>query len=416
MAHFLTAGGGTGNYTNSQLDTALRAGSASVGCRFDVLDQTLNYLGQLSYVSSATVDMDPTRLIPGGLRLTMLPDPLLPIATTTPFTRLIRPWFRMRMPDGGVAEWPCGVFVWTKPTETLQGVNGITTWDVQLGDQTHLLVLGGPGREGFSVPTNQALTTVINTVLQLALPYAPSLAGVTQSSTLSAGPLSWNLLTSQQPQAKPSGGIGDQIVGGSGAPATSWASILQVLHGSLGYMPGYFDWLGVYQARPMPPNLFSQPAAVLFYANATGIIESGVTSTPNLSNVANWVMVIANNANSNAMQSYAIADADILLPGHPYSHAKTGEYYRIIVSDGAAGDQQTLMARATSELYIRLAGATDLAMSTHAWPTIELWDVVGFQLPTDPTYDTARNFLSKGWSMDLFTGLMAHKLSRITGT
>lgn len=416
MAHALSSGGGTGNYTVTQLDTILRSGAASCGCRFDVLDQSMSYLGQLSYVSSATVDMDPTRLIPGSLTLSMLPDPLLPIATTVPFTRLIRPWFRVRMPDGGVAEWPMGVYVWTKPTETFQGVNGITTWDVQLGDQTHLLVLGGPGLEGFAVPSTQAITTAINTILQLALPYSPSLAGIVQSGAVTAGPLSWNLLTSQQPQPKPSGGIGDMIVGGSGAPATSWASILQVLHSSLGYMPGYFDWLGVYQAQPMPLNLFSATAEVTLTANSTGILESGITSTPNLANLANWVMVVANNANANAIQSYAIADADTLLPGHPYSHAKTGEYYRVIVMDGTAGDQQTLQARATSELYIRLAGATDISLNTHAWPVIEPWDLVSFQLPTDPTYDTARNLLSKGWSMDLFTGKMSHRLSRITGT
>jgi hypothetical protein len=148
-----------GKYTVAQLEQALRAGTGSIGCRFDVTG--VPGLSNLTTVTAATVEWNVDRTIKGSLTLTMWPEPAL---LRQQFKARITPWFQIRMPDDGIAEWPLGVYIWTQPKRNIQGTaakadtpatgysTAPDTWTVELLDQLSLLNYSGPPASGYTIP------------------------------------------------------------------------------------------------------------------------------------------------------------------------------------------------------------------------------------------------------------------------
>ncbi len=406
--------GHVGSYTETQLEAALRAPSSRIGCRFEVFDLHGQQYDDLTTVIAATVDTDATRLVESSLRLSFAEaDPVLPFDTTVPFTRLIKPWLQLGMPDGGYVEWPQGVYVWPQPTRKILSVDPfgesepVAAWEATCGDQTTFLVFGGPGQIGWNISPHTATTAAIGATLTAAMPYPVSLAGIVDSDKVTAGPLSWMLFSSANPP--PGGTVG-------GAPANSWATILQTLHNGAGYTPTYWDWTGQYVAKPMPVyNLFSQDPVWREKTDRKSIVEVPIDSVPQLDKIGNRVFVKANNANAHALQGVARADANDWLPDHPYAQKNCGIYMDVVDTDGVAGEYQALQAAATSLLFQRMAKVCETSFVTQALPHLEPWDVIGLQVPGDPTYGTMRRLMTRAWSLDLFSGRMTHKPASITG-
>lgn len=406
----LTEGGGTGAYTADQLEERLLAGSAAIGSRFEILDENLEPVGQgdaghLTTVTAATISMDGTRLVPGSLQLSMLPDPLLPVATTIPLTRYIRVWWRIRMLDGGTAEWPQGVYVWTRPGENTEG-RGVSTWTVVLGDLSHLLSITGPDVGGFQVGAGNNMTAAIAEVYRRGLGAGVSLSRITQSDAAASSALYWSLGSSAGSAGTGPAGASQSV----GTPATSWQQVLQALHSSIGYQPPRCGWLGEPVARPVPINLFAQPADRTFTADATSILEPKMSSQPRLDMFANRVVAYANSADANALQGNAIADANDYLPGHLWSQALCRRYVTAVVNNAAAGDHRSLLGSAIAELFVRMASVSEASVETQMWPTVEPWDVLAVAQDGETT-----RFLASGYQKDLMTGRIQFRLPQIVG-
>lgn len=406
----LTDGGGTGSYTDAQLRTRLLGASAAIGCRFEVLDENLNPIGtgdagHLTTVESASIETDGARLVPSALTLKMQPDPLLPIDTTIPLTRFIRPWWQIRMADGGIAEWPRGVFVWTRPGETTNG-KGVTSWDVVLGDLSHLLSITGPDLDGYQLAAGNNVTAAIGGIYRTALGVNVDLSAVMQSDAIAASTMFWALGTgASNSSAPPPGGAVAQ-----GVPATSWQDVLRTLHSSIGYQPPRVGWLGEPVGRPFAVNLFAAPADFTLTADHESILEPNISKQPRLDLFANRVVAVANGAGANAIQGYAVADANDLLPGHLWSQAKTKRYVTAWLNNATAGDQRALYGAAVAELYIRMASVSTATINTQMWPTVEPWDVIAV---LEDGYIT--RYLTSGFSTDLLSGRMQFKLPQIVG-
>lgn len=155
-------------YTEAQLTERMLSGGASFSCRFDVLDANLNVVTTVSPIQAyvAAVEVDTTREVPGSLGLQLLPN----TSINFPLRYRIRPWFRMTMLDGGIVEWPMGVFVWEVP---LRHEVGTPTeyWEITLGDQMRVLQLASPGPDGFVASKGAHIPSLIAHILtQLGLP------------------------------------------------------------------------------------------------------------------------------------------------------------------------------------------------------------------------------------------------------
>ena len=410
----LTAGN-VGNYTNDQLKARLLGPSAAIGPRFEVYDLGGQKLSpDPTSIISAKYSFDATRLVPSSLQIEMAgDDPALPLATTYPFRVQIQAYFRIRMADGGTAEWPVGRFLHVLPERKIQSIDRsgvqspVSTYSVTLPSATiYRMVIGGPGLTGFSLPPSFPITGGIAQALQRAMPYPPSLAGIVTSTQNTAGSMVWQLLS----QANPT----DNSANAAGAPATSWMQIEQVLHAGLGYMAPWEDWTGVYQAQPMPANLFAATPQITFTLDSNSITETPIGLSPRLDLLANRVFAAANNPNPNAQRGAVVVDANDYLPSHPFAQKNCHQYVDATLTNPVSADLQGVQASAVAELYKRMCVASDLSFTTQAWPGIEPWDVIQLTAPGDWT--TSRLVTAQAWDWDLFTGQMNHKPASISGS
>lgn len=187
----LTANVNTGKltYTQAQLEERLSADGAVIGCRFDILDRFLNVLGDVGSIDATevSIEWDTGRPVIGSLGMSMAPNQTI----NTPFGVRIKPWYRVQMLDGGVAEWPMGVYVWNVPNRRNIGMPS-EEWDVTLGDQNHILTLAGPGPAGFTAPKGAVITEVIQHILVSELDIADT-SGVVHAPTKLTSNLHWGL-------------------------------------------------------------------------------------------------------------------------------------------------------------------------------------------------------------------------------
>lgn len=190
--------GTAATYTEAQLQERLTSGGAAIGLRFDVLDRQLNVVKNVQPpdVFSASVQVDTSREVIGSLGLSCLPDTQI----NTPFRYRLKPWFRIRMRDGGIAEWPMGVYVWGIPTRHNIGMPD-ETWDLTLGDQTQILQLASPGPDGFAAPKGAHISGLIQHIVGDILGFDTS--GIVHTAVVLNEHVHWGLtsISAQQAQA-----------------------------------------------------------------------------------------------------------------------------------------------------------------------------------------------------------------------
>lgn len=408
--------GNVGSYTVDQLRARLLGPSAAIGPRFEVYDPSgQRFPTAPTTITAAKYSFDSARLVPSSLTVTIEgDDPALPFATTYPYQREIQAYFRVRMGDGGTAEWPVGRFVYITPARKINSIDNTgtrtptSTYEVTFpASKIYRLVTGGPGPTGFSVPPSMPIIGAIAQALQTALPGAP-LTGLVPSEQLTAASMVWQLLSSDNPT--PAAGSSDV----QGAPATSWAQILQTLHAGIGYQAPWEDWTGVYQAQPMPTNLFDAAPDLTFTLDQTSIVTTPIGLDPKLELLANRVFAAANHPNPNAQRGVVTIDANDYLPDHPFAQRNCHQYVDVTLTNAVANDLQGVTAAAIAELYKRITVTSDLTFTSQAWPGLEPWDVLELEAPGD--WDTSKLVVAKAWDWDLFTGVMTHKPASISGS
>lgn len=380
----------TGQYSAAQCETQLRSGSAAVGCRFDVLDTERVKIGEIGKVgvdegvTAATVEYMADRPVPGALRLTLLPDTDL---VNRIFTRYVQPFFRLVMPDGGIAEWSMGVFIWGAPNRTLPS-RGNEGWDITLGDLTHVLVSGGPGPTGFTVGTGTSIDVAISNAI-IAAGFTDT-SGVEGANIETSADVVWGLTDQRSAQV-------------------TWWDVLDSLHRSGGYWPPWFDLNGRYRAVRQP-DLTGAGVSWSYQPETNGLLQS-LTTQPDLSKVAN--RVVGRSQAPGGALSTATADADVVIPGHPLSRGVIKFYIDQTVDSQAGLSEIDLAAFAKNELLVRLAYHQQLTIPTLANPAHEMYDVIGVQWPDDAEFNAAIRTIERQWQMDLFTGDMSHQLHRL---
>lgn len=432
-----------GAYTDDQINAQLRAGVARIGCRYEVLDNNLGVLGELGSIGvdadgvpvgnrgvyEAAVENAVDQQIKGALDLRMLPDEDM---RDRLFTRKIKPYWRIKMPDGGWAEWPQGVYVWTVPDRVLGGV-GVEEWNLTLGDQTIILAMAGPGRKGFTVHSGQRVTDAIKKAVRKA--GFGDVSGVVDSDEEVTEAKTWVFVT-RRTRARRRREFYEAILQQNAGPSAqaravryaatqhltqlrelapdadnqrvTWMEILTDLHDSIGYNSPWFDADGLYRATPAR-DLQTEGADVTLATEADGLLLS-VQTGHQLDQCANRVLV---RSSSTPNPLLGVADANWLAPAHPMRQSAIGFYRDLPLDDQVAGSVAALTKRATRALHRALSSYETAETPSLAWPVHDPYDIIGVRWDGDIDFGTERVYHQGRYTLDLFDGSMQRSLRRV---
>jgi hypothetical protein len=430
-------------WTDTQVDTMLRAGHARIGCRFELLDINLNVVGTFNTatpgtvatvpgtITAAVVEQNMDQKLGGSLTLTMLPDPRL---VNQAFAYSIKPYFSIGpMPDGSTIEFAQGVYPWAPPSRDV--APGIEEWNVTLADQTVLLDLAGPGQTGFQAFAGETYTTALARLVQLAGLFDTS--GIQNTDLKLIGNRSWGLTRPVQAwgfmamqgwvdtgygtygQQDFSGNWTGQVsaaapisplVGASPNPnqtrTTTMLDIASEIHAGIGYNWPWFNCNGRYQAQPFVDWTSARPVSTF------GSATNGITITPlhtdfDLTHFANRVFLW--NESGDTATFFVSLDANDVVPNHPLAQRQTKRYADRFISQSTAQTQAAAEQQARAELLDGLTAHERVSFDTLAYPVIEPFDVVGVYVANDTEYGSTALFQERVVQLDLFSGVMHHE-------
>ena len=388
----------TDRYTAAQVAAQLRSSACRYVARFELLDASLSVVGDLTgLVTKAKVTVDTRRPIIGALDLEMLPDDDL---ASAPFQYRVKPWFGVRMPDGNVAEYPQGVYVWTFPDRAVGDSEEV--WKVTLGDMGHELDASGPGTVAFPLNPGDRIDTAIRRLFRWQ---GWSEAGVVASSEKCIQLLSWGIKRNRQ-------WVWGSPVNDSTRPET-WLTVARDLTDMLSYNPTWFDADGLPIAEPAA-NLTSTDPGVIYETARDGIMLDPVQEKHDLDELANRVYVRSETTTDNWMRA-GVADANRVVPTHPLAQRQIGFFIDAVRDDPGNVGHEALNRRARTELLRRLASVQTLTTPSLAWPVHEPFDVVGVRYDGDRALSDLALFDEHGYSLTLVgrgQGEMVHTLSR----
>lgn len=424
----------SGRYTDTAIEAQLRSASAVQSCRFEILDPDLDKVADLETgpggIYDAAVEVNVDQTIKGSMDLRMLPVEDLRDRT---FTRRLKAWFRVQMPDGGFAEWPMGVYLWGVPDRDLLGV-GTEEWSITLGDQSQILDLSGPGARGFTVHSGNGVTDAIKRCLRRA--GFEDTSGVVDSDDEFDEAKTW-VFSTPRTRARRLREFYEALLGqnaGASAQAravrfaieqklvplreqapdadndrVSWLEIIEDCCDSIGYNSPWFDGDGRCRVEPHDNLTTAEPDHVLA-TDPDGLMLTAATSHE-LDRVKNRFMLKSENAR--VQNRLAVVDADDLMPNHPLCASKIGFHIDGHEIDRVAPSHAALVKRARKRLFEALSTYETVAVNTLAWPTHEAFDIVGLRWDDDPDYTTRQVFHQRRHTLDLFTGEMQRSLRRI---
>ena len=151
------------NYDKAAIDAALRLGSGlrKVSFRYDLLNRNDIKIGDLDGITRANISYGEFRVIKRSATFG-LSEYLQ--KNINYLSDRIQPWFVLHMPDGGVAEWPLGIFLLESPKRATRGK--ISTRNIGAYDKTIIVEQDKFIRRFFfAAGTNYvtAVTRILNT-------------------------------------------------------------------------------------------------------------------------------------------------------------------------------------------------------------------------------------------------------------
>lgn len=122
-------------YSEADVLYALRGirGRREWGFRYELLNADNGKIRDISEMAGASVAHDATAEVKRTAKFTVRDLGTIPYGSAR-----IKPWARIRMPDGGWAEWPLGVFLLTTPVRKIDS-SGVITRDIDAYDQNLVL-------------------------------------------------------------------------------------------------------------------------------------------------------------------------------------------------------------------------------------------------------------------------------------
>lgn len=368
MAGVLTAGG---EFTSTQLVTALTATTRTWRFRFDLLDDDGNVLGEVEtvegsakveYADFADVQRTGDFTIRGTSDVNFATDRLRPVA-------------ELAMPGGGWAGWPLGVFLLASPTSTRTyrsepAAKPVTAYDRGLILRDDKLLAR------HTVPAGARYVDAAGAVLDsVGLPKS----GLSADDRVLKAAMEWE-------------------------PGTMKLQVINDLLSAINYRPLYFDGNGLGIGVP-----YRAPgeAAILweYVPGPRSTLRPGMEETLDLLSVPNaWVAVV-----SEAEAEPLVATYVNVSPTSPTSTVNVGRTIVDYREGEQAADLTTLQAKVMRYAQEASQVYAQTTWSTALMPFHEAGDVVILDTDTGQF-----RYRETGWSITLQAGAeMTHKARRV---
>lgn len=360
-----------GGYTAAQVQAALHSPVREIHFRYDLLDSTNKLKARLTNVTSGSIQYSSLAEIKRTARFVVQDDDSINYLTDR-----IKPYARLKMPDGGYAEFPLGVFILSTPPRKADAA-GVVVRDVEAYDLLQVLV-DDKVTDRYTVTSGTNYITAVRTVL--------TSAGIT-SVNLTA--TSKTLPTDRDWE-----------------PGTKKLHIINDLLGAINYRSLWFDENGVAVALPYISPA-DRPSEYTYQDNDESVIFPDVTDHLDLFGVPNkWVLAVSEPDRAPLVSTYTNNNAD-----SPTSTVNRGRTIVDFREYEEAADQDSLDAKAerlafeASQVYQQVEFSTAI-MPMHS--DSDVLTLVYFSLGLSDKYSET------GWGFALKTGAqMWHKVRRV---
>lgn len=358
-------------YSVAQLVKALHRSPREVSYRFDVLDERNVYQRAATNVSGGSLQNNALSDIKRGGTFQISEDDNI----DWPRERIM-PFFRLRMPNGGWAEWPLGVFLLATPKRSVRSVRTIRS--VEAYDQ--LLVLADDRIEDrYVVSKDSSYTDAVRLFLQ----DTPGLGRIiiTNSNAILPVDREWE-------------------------PNTTRLRIVNDLLGAINYNSLYFDAMGVGRVTPyQEPG--GRPIDYRYLADSNSLISPEAESDLDMFDVPNRFIGVVSEPDRPPLRSVYVNEN----PESPTSTVRRGRIIVEVMEDMEAADQEALDSLVRRAALRRAQIYEGLSISTAVMPFHGNLDVL------EVNYDRigeAGRYIETSWSFDLEPGsLMKHDMRRM---
>lgn len=144
-------------YTAAETLAELTRSGRTVGFRYELVDAAGEILGDLDTVTGGKVENNALAQIKRTAKITLRDEGDVDYASDR-----IRPYYRLRMPDGGWAEWPLGLFLLSSPKRVVGGVANLR--EVEAYDQG-LILAEDRTVDRYVIDAGTAYTTAVTDLL-----------------------------------------------------------------------------------------------------------------------------------------------------------------------------------------------------------------------------------------------------------
>ena len=360
-----------GGYTTSEVRAALHRGSRSWRFRYELLDVNGRPKRELTNVLSTTISNDATAKVKRTARFDIVDDGEIDF-----LSERIKAYAGLVMPDGGVAEWPMGVFLLTTPPREADE-SGVVTRKVDAYDLLQVLT------------DDRVLTR--HTILAGAK-YTDAVADLIDSAGL------FELAIAASDSVLPSARDWDM--------GTPRLDIINDLLSAICYRSLYVDEDGVVCARPYVPAS-ARGSDYTYEADEESVLFPAITDKLDLFAVPNQWLVVRSEADSASLT----ASWTNRNPDSPTSTIHRGRMIVHFESGVDAADQAALdaivqrMAEEASQVY------EEIEFKTGLMPFHGEYDVLQLEYTPLGLYG---KFLETQWSLEMAAGKqMTHTVQRV---
>lgn len=361
-----------GVYSDADVLDALRSrrGSRTISFRFDRLNESNVYVEPIDRVIGGGIDHNYLAQIERTAKFQ--------IADGTSINFLkdrIKPWCRLRMSDGGIVEWPLGVFLLSTPGRRL--ISGAyVTREVEAYDQL-LILRDDRVSTRYTVAAGVVYTTAISTLL----------AGYTFAKSIVTTALTTPVAMEWE-------------------PGTTYLQILNDLLSAVNYDTAFFDENGTLVVQPyLSPA--SRASEITYGTDEHSVIRGDIDHTLDLFDVPNkWTLVVSDPDRPALSSSYT--NTATTSPTSTVSRGRTIVDFR---TEQDAADQTTLDAKVArlafeaSQVYEYVEFETGI-MPVHSHADVYSLDIDGLAV--------AAKFSEHTWGFPFKAGAaMKHKVRRV---
>lgn len=339
--------------------------------RYDRLDASNKLLEPVTTMMSATVTNDSLAAIKRKATFT-----LLDTSGINYLSDRIKPYARLRMPDGGFVEWPLGVFLLASPKRRATPGN-VVTREVAGYDQA-LVLQQDKVTDRYSIAAGTVVTTAIATLV----------AGYTFIAQIVPSTLTL-------PAAR------------EWPPGTSVLTILNDLLAAINYSSVTFDENGALVCKPYMTPASRTPDYV--YADDASSMLTGETEQDfDLYDIPNkWLLIYSEADSAPLVGTYTNAN-----PLSPTSTVSRGRTIADVITESDAADAATLNALAANAAFQRSQVYETVPFNTPLMPIHSDSDVIALTLSAFGL--GAVKYAETSWSLPLVAGgIMAHSVRRV---